>query len=296
MARSGLLPVVHSFSCFLSARPNEQIFNNATEGTKIVYVGGLSGVLPAGPGHSHQSLREISASVAIPGLVMVEPCCPEEVGPLLDWCLNVHGGSSYLRLISIPYAAGYAPRTPKTLAKGQGWTVRDGKDAVILTAGLVMLGEACKAAEALAKDGVSVRVVNMPWLNDVDGAWLAKAVGDVRAVLTVDNHYARFGQGDVILSALARSRRRRARREAGLGRRPPVRRERGGAGRGGARRGAYRGEAQGAVAVAARPSRPCRAPAGRSTTSRGPRGFRSGDNPAARAPLRSRRRASGPPG
>src|SRR3546814_9130592 len=51
MALNGLLPVVHSFSCFLSTRPNEQIYNNATEGTKIVYVGGLSGVLPAGPGH-----------------------------------------------------------------------------------------------------------------------------------------------------------------------------------------------------------------------------------------------------
>ncbi len=49
MARSGLLPVVHSFSSFLSARPNEQIYNNATEGTKIVYVGGLSGVSAGGP-------------------------------------------------------------------------------------------------------------------------------------------------------------------------------------------------------------------------------------------------------
>src|ERR671914_142930 len=68
MALSGLLPVVHSFACFLSTRANEQIYNNATERRKIVYVGSLAGLLPSGPGHSHQSVRDISALAAIPCL------------------------------------------------------------------------------------------------------------------------------------------------------------------------------------------------------------------------------------
>ena len=80
MALQGLLPVVHSFSCFLSSRPNEQIYNNATEGTKIIYVGSLAGVVPGGPGHSHQAVRDISALAAIPGLTMMEPSCEKEVG------------------------------------------------------------------------------------------------------------------------------------------------------------------------------------------------------------------------
>ena len=44
-----------------STRPNEQIYNNATERTKVIYVGSLAGLLPGGPGHSHQSVRDISA-------------------------------------------------------------------------------------------------------------------------------------------------------------------------------------------------------------------------------------------
>ena len=129
MALGGLLPVVHSFSCFLSTRPNEQIYNNSTEGKTIVYVGGLAGVIPAGPGHSHQSVREISAVGGIPNLVMVEPCCPEEVGPLLDWCLNHHDGPSFLRLVSVPYLTrarlprGYSPKLGCGVTCRRGGTV-----------------------------------------------------------------------------------------------------------------------------------------------------------------------------
>ncbi len=60
MALAGLLPVVHSFACFLTPRANEQIYNNATEGTKVIYVGSLAGLVPGGPGHSHQSVRDIA--------------------------------------------------------------------------------------------------------------------------------------------------------------------------------------------------------------------------------------------
>jgi transketolase len=73
LALRGLLPVVHSFACFLSARPNEQIYNQTTERTKVVYVGSLAGILPGGPGHSHQSVRDISALAAMPGMVLIEP-------------------------------------------------------------------------------------------------------------------------------------------------------------------------------------------------------------------------------
>ncbi len=51
LALKGMLPVVHSFACFLTTRANEQIYNNATERRKIIYVGTLAGVIPGGPGH-----------------------------------------------------------------------------------------------------------------------------------------------------------------------------------------------------------------------------------------------------
>ena len=60
IARQGLLPVVNSFASFLAARANEQIYNQASEGTKVVYALHYAGLIPAGPGKSHQSIRDIS--------------------------------------------------------------------------------------------------------------------------------------------------------------------------------------------------------------------------------------------
>lgn len=215
MALRGLMPVVHSFSCFLSARANEQIYNNATERTKILYVGGLAGVLPGGPGHSHQAVRDISSLGGIPDMVMVEPSHPDEVGALVDWCLNRHDGPSYLRLISLPYPAVTPPSRDWTPVKGQGRVLRKGRDVVFVTAGLVMLTEVMKAAETLEGDGIASTVINMPWLNVVDGTWLNATIrhavaplGDItdRSILvTVDNHYTTYGLGDAVISALAQA-------------------------------------------------------------------------------------------
>ena len=204
MALRGLLPVVHSFACFLSARPNEQIYNNATEKTRVIYVGSLAGVVPGGPGHSHQAVRDISALAAIPGLTLVEPSCEAEVGLLLDWCIREAPGGSYLRLISIPcklsyqLPAGYRPR------RGQGVTLVDGRDAVVITYGPVLLGAAVDAARILLEEkGTSVKVINLPWLNYVDAAWLREAIGPCRAVHCLDNHYVAGGQGDLVARSVA---------------------------------------------------------------------------------------------
>lgn len=96
LALRGMLPIVHSFSCFLSARANEQFYNNSTEKTKIIYVGSLAGLLPSGPGHSHESVRNIAALSAIPGLILLQPCAEYEVELAVEFCVNGTEYSSYI--------------------------------------------------------------------------------------------------------------------------------------------------------------------------------------------------------
>jgi len=203
MALNGLLPVVHSFACFLSTRPNEQIYNNATERTKIIYVGSLAGVLPGGPGHSHQSVRDISTLASMPGMTLVEPSCEAEVDLLFDWCINEAPGSCYLRLVSLPWEVPYQLPIGYKIKYGQGVTLHDGEDVVLISYGPVMLTTAVNAAKKLLKeDGISVKVINLPWLNYVDANWLDSELGACRLLLSLDNHYLIGGQADAVLRAL----------------------------------------------------------------------------------------------
>jgi transketolase len=203
LALSGRVPIVHSFACFLSTRPNEQIYNNATERTKVVYVGSLAGLLPGGPGHSHQCIRDIAALAGIPGMVMVEPATPAEVEPLLRWCVEEHKLSSYIRLVSVPVELAFSPSADFKAVPGQGVTVHPGGDAILFSYGPVMLNEAVMAAQALARRGTAIEVVNLPWLNRIDSGWLKQVARGKRAIFTLDNHYTDGGQGRMIAAAVA---------------------------------------------------------------------------------------------
>jgi transketolase len=204
MALQGLLPIVHSFACFLSTRPNEQIYNNATEHSKVIYVGSLAGLLPSGPGHSHQSVRDISTLGAIPNLVMIEPSCEAEVALALDYCVNRTQQSSYIRLVSIPCQIPYTLPTDYQLEVGKGIALTEGNDALLFSYGPVLLPQAWQAAQTLAKEHhVQVKVINLPWLNTVDLGWLQQVAQGYHWVFTLDNHYIVGGQGDRIASGLA---------------------------------------------------------------------------------------------
>jgi transketolase len=206
LALKGKLPVVHSFACFLSTRPNEQIYNNATERSKVIYHASLAGLLPAGPGHSHQSVRDISAVGSIPGLVLIQPGNAAETRLALRWAVEENAESTYLRLTSIPCSIPFRLPDGYNLQPGRGAVLREGKDGAIVAYGPVMLSEAFRAAELLEGRGRSLAVINLPWLNRIDDAWLRESLGGVGQLFLIEDHYPELGQGAFVIQAIARLR------------------------------------------------------------------------------------------
>jgi transketolase len=206
MALRGMLPVVHSFACFLTTRANEHIYNNATERTKIIYVGTLAGVIPGGPGHSHQSVRDISAIGAVPGLTAIEPCSERESRLAIRWAVEQNDASTYLRFVNVPMDLPYALPASYLLEPGRGVTLRAGADVAIVGYGPMLLTQAWAAADALAVDGVRAAIIDLPWLNRIDDSWVRDALGTFPLIVTLDNQYVSMGQGTMVAAALARVR------------------------------------------------------------------------------------------
>jgi len=198
LARQGLLPVVNSFASFLASRANEQIYNQASEGTKVVYALHYAGLIPAGPGKSHQSLRDISLLAAVPNVTIAQPANSAETHALLRWAVEDAAGDVALRL-----AIGPSPRRIDLIGEvvpGRGTVLREGSDAVVFAYGPVLLHEALSAAELL---GTLAQVVNMPWLNRVDASWLAEAVEPFDEIFVLEDHAPVGGLGDSLRRSLA---------------------------------------------------------------------------------------------
>jgi transketolase len=201
LALQGLLPVVNSFGVFLASRANEQIYNNATEHAKIIYVCHYAGLIPAGPGKSHQSLRDISLFGALPDCIIIEPGNGLETKRALEWCVDEARTSCMIRLVISP-----SPRTitlPEgyRFSWGQGTVLADGQDAVLVAYGPVMLHEALTASELLKDKGFSLKVINLPWLNRVHMPWLEETVGPSKVIFVLDDHSIYGGLGDSLLNA-----------------------------------------------------------------------------------------------
>lgn len=202
LALRGRLPFVHSFASFLSGRPHEQVVVNSTEKTQIFYVGSLAGILPGGPGHSHQAVTDVAAFAAAHDMLVVEPPHPDQVAALIDRCLADHAGPVYLRLTTPPVEL---PSWPHDHAEpvGVGTRLLQGGDATLVVAGAPLLGEALSASNLLAASGHEVGVVSMPWHNRVDDGWWREVLDSAALLVTVENHVPAGAMGQFLLSRTA---------------------------------------------------------------------------------------------
>jgi transketolase len=189
LARHGLLPVVNSFASFLASRANEQIYNNASEHTKIIYACHYAGLIPAGPGKSHQSLRDISLFGALPNCEILQPCNGAETRMAVDYAIDRAAENVMIRL-----CIGPSPRTidlpaDYRLSPGRGVALTEGDDALL-------------AAELLADRDFGLEVVNLPFLNRLDSAWLRGLTRPFTHLFVLEDHAPVGGLADVLLRTL----------------------------------------------------------------------------------------------
>ena len=87
--------------------------------------------------------------------------------------------------------------------KGQGCVLVEGDDAVLIGYGPVLLHEALRASEILKKSKISLKVINMPWLNVIDSEWIKQIIKQNCPVFILEDHSPVGGLGDRILSVIS---------------------------------------------------------------------------------------------
>ena len=187
LALSGKVPIVHSFASFLTTRAAEQIFNNLSEHSKIVYCGFLAGILPSAPGHSHQAVSDFGIISSFPNIEIFEPACETELR-LMKSLIHGTDKSIYLRIgsVDLPH-----PAPIDSVSVGKLTPRKIGSDFAIVTSGPSMTKIALEAAELVGGGLVSVFTYSTPGrkLGDSD---LSK-LSEYRKVAVLENHLPALG-------------------------------------------------------------------------------------------------------
>lgn len=203
MARMGLIPVVSTFASFLAARANEQIYNNAGEKTKVIYTCHFAGLIPAGPGKSHQSVRDISLFGALPNVTILQPCNAIETKKVVEYCVNEANENCVIRLVIGPSPEVIELPKNYEFKIGVGSELTEGSDAILFGYGPVMLHEALLASQYLKEAGFGLKVINMPWLNKINNEWLTSLTENYKNIFVLEDHSVIGGLGDRILNSLS---------------------------------------------------------------------------------------------
>jgi len=200
MQTRGWKPFASSFGAFLS-RAYDFVRMGAISDADLKLCGSHVGVSIGPDGPSQMALEDIASLRAVLGSVVLYPSDANQAVWLLD-AMRQHRGISYLRTTREATPVLY--EADEKFEIGGSRTVRSsGEDVVTLIGAGITLRECLTAAEELAGKGISARVIDLYSLKPVDAEAIVKAAEETGAIVTVEDHWAEGGIGEIVATVLA---------------------------------------------------------------------------------------------
>jgi transketolase len=194
LANGGKIPFVSGASCFLTARAMEQIKVDCAYSQANVKLCGISsGVAYGELGATHHSIEDVAWLRAIDKLTVIVPSDPWETAEAIK-AAAAHDGPLFIRISRMPVPE--LERADPHFQIGKAEVLRQGNDIAIIANG-TMVCRALEAADALAAQGISARVVNMSTVSPIDTEALAAAAA-TGAIVTAEEGLARGGLGGAV--------------------------------------------------------------------------------------------------
>ncbi|MGW4926783.1 transketolase family protein [Streptomyces parvulus] len=201
MAAAGLVPFVHTLSGFAATRACEQVKVDVAGNNLPVRIVVSHGGLSAGHyGPTHHAADDLGIMRLMPNLTVLVPADAVEAEQALLASAG-HPGPVFLRL-----GRSRTPlvhRQPCDFRIGRALTLADGDDVTLVATGPYPVLMALRAAEALAAEGISARVLNMHTIKPLDEEAVLRAAAETRGIVTVEDHLVVGGLGGAVCEVVA---------------------------------------------------------------------------------------------
>ena len=199
MASVGKIPFVNTFAVFLTSIGliSARALGSYSK-LPIKMAGAYSGMSDAFDGPSHHALEDVAIMRALPGFKVFVPCDAAQT----DWVVKnaVEDPSPmYIRLSRDVFPDVYPEG--ECFSEGKGRIVREGTDVTIIACGL-MVGNALKAAETLANEGIQARVVDMFCIKPIDKELIVSCARETGAIVSAEEHNIMGGLGSAVAEIL----------------------------------------------------------------------------------------------
>jgi transketolase len=203
LAREGYTPIATTYAVFAARRAYDFIcLAIAEENLNVKIACALPG-LTTGYGPSHQATEDLAIFRGMPNLTILDPCDAHELEQVVP-AMVAHQGPVYLRLLrgNVPLVLDeYGYR----FEWGKAKTIRDGRDVLIISSGLMTM-RALEVAQELENDRVDVAVLHVPTIKPLDEETILREVGrGGRLVVVAENHSVVGGLGEAVAGLLLRT-------------------------------------------------------------------------------------------
>lgn len=193
------IPFTNSFAVFAAGRAFDQIRQGVCiPGLNVRIVGSSCGLSDFGDGSTHQSVEDVAIMRAIPNMTVLVPADGNETRTMTRALVD-YKGPVYMR-ISRNDLPDVMP-VDEPFVVGKPHLIRQGSDVVAFANGQ-MVSMAVAAADALADEGISLRVVNVSSMKPADKGALAALADGVRGVVSLEEHSLIGGLADLMREVL----------------------------------------------------------------------------------------------
>lgn len=199
LASCGKIPFVSTFAIFGAGRAWDQVRNTICYSKLSVKIVVTHAGITVGPdGSSHQAIEDIALMRAIPNMTIIVPCDAPEAKEA-TFAAAQYRGPVYIRL-----GRSKVPTVDKKdgFKIGRARILREGKDISIIACGM-MVKQAEDAVEILAKEGVSVRLINMHTIRPLDKKAIIESAKLTKRIVTCEEHLTSGGLGSATAEVLA---------------------------------------------------------------------------------------------